>query len=542
MRRILATAMLAKVMNNNRFILWGIIPLLFFIFSLVLLLFITQQNMKSQVRQDIHALIDFIDTVLGNGDETAQRALLLAGRPCPVVVEALRDLGRQYPLIRSVSLADQNGLYCSPVPMAAMKDALAPMPAGAKGAALSLHAATAAAEMVLQQRRGQTRAVVIIDSQYLRTMMNTLSPSRTVALTIGDTVLTSAGTLIPLGAQDPQMLIVTGASTRYPYRLQVAISPGMSWRYFLINHGPIIFLIAAIAFMMALLIHQWLRAASSLKNNIMLGLKRNEFEAYYQPVMNVAQGYCSGVEILVRWRHPSDGVISPEVFVPLAETSGLILPLTAHLMAQVAEDLARHWNDDDGTLHVAFNIAAIHLRNEQIVMDCRQFLQKVHPRHILLVLELTERQYIEFNAVTRHVLASLQALGVIIAIDDFGTGYSGLSYLGSMHIHLLKIDRSFVAMIAEDESTTDLVDVVIDLANRFGMQVIAEGVETEWQKNYLLNKRVVYQQGYLFAEPLPLQAFLSWYRQRYHSRSAAVVALPPLANTGAKQKNALPPG
>ncbi|CAJ0997320.1 hypothetical protein SODG_005810 [Sodalis praecaptivus] len=97
MRRILATAMLAKVMNNNHFILWGIIPLLFFIFSLVLLLFITQQNMKSQVRQDIHALIDFIDTVLGNGDETAQRALLLAGRPCPVV-EALRDLGRQYPL------------------------------------------------------------------------------------------------------------------------------------------------------------------------------------------------------------------------------------------------------------------------------------------------------------------------------------------------------------------------------------------------------------------------------------------------------------
>ncbi|WP_081742915.1 EAL domain-containing protein [Candidatus Sodalis pierantonius] len=112
-------------------------------------------------------------------------------------------------------------------------------------------------------------------------------------------------------------------------------------------------------------------------------------------------------------------------------------------------------------------------------------------------------------AVTRNVLASLRALGVIIAIDDFGTGYSGLSYLGSMHINLLKIDRSFVAMIAEDESTTDLVDVVIDLANRFRMHVIAESVETEWQKNYLLNKRVVYQQDYLFAEPLPLQAFLS---------------------------------
>lgn len=149
---------------------------------------------------------------------------------------------------------------------------------------------------------------------------------------------------------------------------------------------------------------------------------------HYQPVMNVAQGYCSGVEILVRWRHPSGGVIAPEAFVPLAEISGLILLLTAHLMAQVAEDLARHWNDDDGTLHVAFNIAAIHLRNEQIVKDCRQFLQKVHLRHVLLVLELTERQCIEFNAVTRHVLASLQAIGVIIAIDGFGTGYSGLSY------------------------------------------------------------------------------------------------------------------
>lgn len=146
------------------------------------------------------------------------------------------------------------------------------------------------------------------------------------------------------------------------------------------------------------------------------------------------------------------------------------------------------------------------------------------------------------NAVIRSVLASLQALGVIIAIDDFGTGYSGLSYLGSMHINLLKIDRSFVAMIAEEERTTDLVDVVIDLANRFEMHVIAEGVETELQKNYLLNKRVVYQQGYLFAQPLPLQAFLTWYRQQHHSRSAAFVALPQLADSGAKQKNALPPG
>lgn len=514
-------------MSNYRFILWGVIPLLFFIVSIVVLLFVSQQNSKSQVRKELHGLIDVIDTVMSNGDDTAQRALLLAGRPCATVLETLRGLAGQYPLIRSVSLADQNGLYCSPAPIPVMKDALAPMPAGAKGAALSLQVGPAAAEVVLQQRRGQTRAVVIMDSHTLRTIINALSPSRPVGLAIGDTLLTSAGTIIPLGAQDPKMPLVSGVSARYPYRLQVATPPGVPWHYFLINAGHMILLIAAIALMMALLIHQWLRAAGSLKNNMLLGLKRNEFEAHYQPVMNVAQGYCSGVEILVRWRHPADGFISPEVFVPLAETSGLILPLTAQLMTQVAEDLAQHWNINDETLHVAFNIAAIHLQSEKIVNDCRQFLQKVHPRNIRLVLELTERQYIEFNAATRNVLASLQALGVIIAIDDFGTGYSGLSYLGNMQINLLKIDRSFVAMIAQEDSATDLVDVVIELANRFGMEVIAEGVETELQKNYLLNKRVIYQQGFLFAQPLPLVAFLSWYHLQCRSRSAASIALPP---------------
>ncbi|WP_074012689.1 EAL domain-containing protein [Candidatus Sodalis sp. SoCistrobi] len=527
-------------MSNYRFILWGVIPLLFFIVSIVLLLFVTQQNSKSQVREEIHGLINVIDTLMSNGDDTAQRALLLAGRPCPAVLETLRDLAGRYPLIRSVSLADQNGLYCSSAP--AMKHALTPVPAGAKGAALSLQVGPAAAEIVLEQRRGQTRAVVIMDSHTLRAIITTLSPSRPVGLAIGDTVLTSAGTLIPLGAQDPKKRLISGVSARYPYRLQMATPPGVPWRYFLINAGHMILLIAAIALMMALLIHQWLRAAGSLKNNMLLGLKRNEFEAYYQPVMNVAQGYCSGVEILVRWRHPADGFISPEVFVPLAEASGLILPLTAQLMTQVAEDLAQHWSANDETLHVAFNIAAIHLQSDKIVKDCRQFLQKVHSRNILLVLELTERQYIEFNAATRKILASLQALGVIIAIDDFGTGYSGLSYLGNMQINLLKIDRSFVAMIAQEDSATDLVDVVIELANRFGMEVIAEGVETELQKSYLLNKRVVYQQGFLFAQPLPLMAFLSWYHQQRRSRSAASPALPPRVGSAVKQKNALPPG
>ncbi|WP_166506379.1 EAL domain-containing protein [Sodalis glossinidius] len=410
------------------------------------MLFVSQQNSKTQARHDIHSLVGFIDTVMDNGDKAAQQALMLAGCPCATVLETLSGLARQYPLPLGQFGGSKWPLLFS---AAGTRDKRG---AGTharrwKGAALSLHAGPAAAEIVLQQRRGQPRAVVIIDSHTLRTIMNTLSPSRPVILAIGDTLLTPAGTHTPLGAQDPHRHIVTGASARYPYRLQAVMTPGVPWSYFLINDGHMILLVAAIALMMALLIH-----------HMMLGLKRNEFEAYYQPVMNVARGYCSCVEILVCWRrHPVDGIISPDVFVPLAETSGLILPLTAKLMAQVADDLAQHWRADDETLHVAFNIAAIHLQSDYIVKDCRQFLHKVHRRRILLVLELTERQYIEFNAATRHVLASLQALGVIIAIDDFGTGYSGLSYLGNMQINLLKIDRSFVAMIGLEDSATDLV-------------------------------------------------------------------------------------
>lgn len=220
---ILETAVLARVMSNYRFILWGVIPLLFFIVSIVLLLFVTQQNSKSQVRKEIHGLINVIDTLMSNGDDTAQRALLLAGRPCATVIETLRDLAGRYHLIRSVSLVDQNGLYCSPAP--AMKDALAPVPANAKGAALSLQVGPAAAEIVLEQRLGQTRAVVIMDSHTLRAIITTLSPSRPVGLAIGDTLLTSS--------RRPERLFRSARKTRKSASLAAyrhAIPTDYRWR------------------------------------------------------------------------------------------------------------------------------------------------------------------------------------------------------------------------------------------------------------------------------------------------------------------------
>ncbi len=131
---------------------------------------------------------------------------------------------------------------------------------------------------------------------------------------------------------------------------------------------------------------------------------------------------------------------------------------------------------------------------------------------------MTERQSIEINDVTLQVLSALQEIGVRIGIDDFGTGYSGLSYLSKMNIDFLKLDKSFIAMIALESTTKIIVDVVIDLAQKLNMQVIAEGVEHLHQKQYLLDKKVIFQQGFLFSKPLPIAQFQRYFSQEHERR------------------------
>nr|WP_241390449.1 EAL domain-containing protein [Serratia proteamaculans] len=219
-------------------------------------------------------------------------------------------------------------------------------------------------------------------------------------------------------------------------------------------------------------------------------------------------GELTGAEVLVRWQHPKMGVLSPANFIALAEESGLIVPMTRDLMAQVRECFSPLANRLPGDFHFGFNISAYHFNDINLIDDCRDFLKAFGLHRVKLVLELTERQVLVSNELTIRIIQSLHQLGVLIALDDFGTGYSSLSYLQDHQIDILKIDRRFISQIGADTLSCHIVDHLLSLAECLDITTVAEGVETEAQRAYLCQRQSVHLQGYLFGRPESQDLFL----------------------------------
>lgn len=241
-------------------------------------------------------------------------------------------------------------------------------------------------------------------------------------------------------------------------------------------------------------------------------LTGNEFTPYAQPIMD-SKGELIGLEILIRWNNKHLGLIYPDVFIPLAEASGLIIPMTTQLMENTFHQLVSVENKIPSGFHISFNISAQHFdkTNQQALLDsCEQYisspLAKAH-----VVLELTERQGIDNYNDTQAVFYRLHGMGIKMAIDDFGTGHSTLSYIKNLNFDFIKIDKSFIDLIGSDAIAAPLVDNIIDLAKRLELSIVAEGVETQKQLDYLKIHDVDYIQGYFYGRPIPLTEFIERY-------------------------------
>lgn len=236
-------------------------------------------------------------------------------------------------------------------------------------------------------------------------------------------------------------------------------------------------------------------------------LNAGEFVPYYQPVVDLMSGKLRGAEVLVRWRKADGSIESPGSFIPLAESSGIILDITRALMRRACQELGPAFAKRPH-LKVSFNLAARHFRDETILRDVRNIFGRGSVRMSQLVLELTERQPIENLADTRRLIATLQGLGVRMAIDDVGTGHSGLSYILKLGVDIIKIDKMFVDAIGIDRSSTTIIETLIDLADNMRMEVVAEGVETFEQVICLRERGIRAAQGFIFAPALPASSFL----------------------------------
>ena len=246
-----------------------------------------------------------------------------------------------------------------------------------------------------------------------------------------------------------------------------------------------------------------------LLRDLRVALERQQLELYYQPKIHAPTGEITGVEALLRWNHPTQGVIAPGIFIPLAERFGLINSLGRWVIGEACRQ-ARAWRDQSLRMRIAINLSMHQLRQADLADQISQALQHHQINPDLLTCEVTESSAMDDIDATIAVLARVAALGVHISIDDFGTGHSSLSYLRKLPANELKIDRSFVLDLEISSDARKVALAVINLAKALNLKVVAEGVETEGQERLLRDFGCNQLQGYLFAKPMTARALYLW--------------------------------
>ena len=236
-----------------------------------------------------------------------------------------------------------------------------------------------------------------------------------------------------------------------------------------------------------------------LERDLRLAAAANAFELHYQPLLDLASDAIVGFEALIRWRHPTRGLVSPMEFIPLAEEIGLIKQIGAWVMKQACQDAAT-WPEN---MSVAINLSADQFDRQSLPVDVMSALTESGLSATRLELEITESVLLKDTAVVIDVLHQLKAVGVRIAMDDFGTGYSSLAYLHKFPFDKIKIDRAFVAGIDTKPSSRAIVRAVASMSMSLGIETTGEGVETVMELQCLRNEGCTQAQGYLISRPVP---------------------------------------
>lgn len=252
-----------------------------------------------------------------------------------------------------------------------------------------------------------------------------------------------------------------------------------------------------------------------LENSMRTALEHDEFVVFYQPQIDSRTNRLIGMEALVRWQHPEMGMISPGRFIPLAEETGMIIPLGEIVLRKAAAQAAAWYKEGIIVDHMAVNLSAKQLQAPDLVTKITSILQESECRAEWLQLEVTEGYIMHSPERAIRILETIRELGIRLAMDDFGTGYSSLSYLKRLPINMLKIDQSFVMDAPGDANDEAIVRSIVSLAKSMGLEVLAEGVETESQLRFLAEEGCYNIQGFFYGRPMDATEFTDWFKKRY---------------------------
>ncbi|MBW9463374.1 EAL domain-containing protein [Kluyvera sp. EC_51] len=332
--------------------------------------------------------------------------------------------------------------------------------------------------LLFQRRYTGKRIIITVSDRHIRDVLNTPLRDANYSLVVDNQVMGLYGDIYPQPGNLPGHSMVS--AERYPFGIQYNLPVLFSAGRLIHQGGGILIFLLLLSGVAAYALYKYLNKSTTPEETL------------------------RGVEVLARWKHPKAGFISPSVFIPAAEKSGLIVPLTRSLMAQVVA----HMNAIESKLpegfHIGINFSASHIIDSGFVAECLAYKQNFSRQDLNLVIEVTEREPLHVDEHLIQTLNMLHENGFAIALDDFGTGYSGLSYLHDLHIDYIKIDQSFVGRVNAYEDSTLILDSVLELARKLSISIVAEGVETQAQLDYLSRNNITYLQGFYFFKPVSL--------------------------------------
>ena len=491
---------------------------------LILCVIFTWVDARHSVQRQQEATADMLlahaETISDQAWNMIDQLRRFSGKQCDDVNENLRQYAALYPYFRAVGVMQDGLVTCSSAFGSSHSDIktmlLRPPPENRKAWWMLSVAGTRAvkdrpAVIFVRDTPSQFSTFALIDGQYLLDFMNAIDRNQDSSITLqfgGGAILYSD---IKDGAV-PAALVLNKTSSRYPVTVHVT-SPASdvmrNWRHGLLTFVPVALILSLL---LVAVINNWLERKLSIRDRLRRAIVRREFSVQYQPVYHIATGQASGVEALMRWHLPDGNQIRPDLFIAAAEAEGMIVPLTRHLMQLIAEE-AKSWSVPPD-FHLAINVAAEHVQHEDFVSDIRQFAAAMATHQSRITLELTERSLLSDGEDVVQKLQLLRSEGIRIAIDDFGTGHCSLSYLQTFPLDYLKIDRGFINAIESVEGETPVLDAIIMLSHKLKLKVVAEGIETPLQLQYVKDRGVVFIQGYLYARPMESSILMEWLQQQ----------------------------